>query len=132
MADAVTTNVVFAGTRRRIIQLINISDATGESDVVKVDASALTGPDGTAPTSVTVDAIDYNIQGFSSVVLEWDATTDNVIAVLPAGSGTLDFTYGGGIHDPKSTGTTGDILLTTVGASATATYDITLYLRLED
>ena len=132
MADAVTSNVIFAGSRRYIIQCQNISDGTGESDVVKVDVSALTGPNGIAPTSVVIEAVEYSIQGFSSVRIEFDATTDDKALTLGPGFGSLDFSYAGGIKNPKSTGTVGDILFTTAGALSGATYDITLFLRLKD
>lgn len=132
MADTVQTNVIFAGTRRRSVQLLNVSDGTGESNVVKVDVSALIGPDGSAPTYTVVEEIQYAIQGFTSVRLVWDATTDDEIAVLPSGSGYLNFKEAGGLVDPKSSGTTGDILLTTAGAVSGATYDITLVIRLKD
>ena len=131
MADTVTSQVLFAGTKKRSVKLTNVSDGTGESDVVKVDVSALTGPDGSAPTSATVEEIWWDIQGFTSVRLEWDATTDDPIAFL-SGTGYLDFTQLGGARDPKSTGTTGDIMLTTAGAVSGATYTIVLVVRLED
>jgi len=133
MADSVNTNTLFSGTRRKIYQFTNVSDGTGESAVVKVDISTLTGPNKSAPPSkLVVEAIDYNIQGFTSVTLYFDATTDDEIAVLPAGSGVVDFTYGGGLVDPQSSGATGDIVLTTTGAAANASYDITLYVRLKE
>lgn len=132
MTDTVDSKVVFAGTRKRIVRLTNISDGTGESDVVKVDVSALTGPDGTPPTSTAIEEIQWSINGFTSVRLEWDATTDDEIAVLGTGNGYFNFRNAGGLIDPKSTGTTGDILLTTAGNVSGATYDITLVLRLRD
>lgn len=132
MADTVQTNVIFDGSRRRIVQLLNSSDATGESAVVKVDVSALTGPDGTAPSKVSIQEVEYDIQGFSAVLLYFDATTDDEALYLPAGSGVKDFTNIGGLHDPQSTGTTGDIVLTTVGAAVGATYDIILHVKKHD
>lgn len=132
MADTVNTNVLFNGTRRRVVQLTNVSDGTGESDVVKVDVSALTGPDGSAPTYIVIEEITWSIQGFTSVRLEFDATTDDEAVVLGAGNGYMNFVNAGGLKDPKSTGTTGDLLLTTAGAVSGATYDITLVVRLKD
>jgi hypothetical protein len=132
MADTVDVKVQFPGTRKRVVHLTNISDGTGESAVVKVDVSALTGPDGSAPTYTAVEEIQYAIQGFTSVRLLWDATTDDEIAVLPSGSGYMNFRDAGGLVDPKSTGFTGDILLTTAGAVSGATYDITMVVRLKD
>lgn len=132
MADAVDTIVQFSGTRRHIVRLTNVSDGTGESAVIKVDISTLTNSKGVAPTRVNVESIQWAIQGFSSVKLLWDHTTDDELAVLSAGTGYRDFSQAGALKDPSSTGGTGDILLTTVGASATATYDILLSLILSD
>lgn len=132
MADAVDTYTEISGSKRIVLHLLNVSDGTGESAVNKLDISTLTGPDGTAPTSVTLEAVDYDVQGFSSVQLLWDHTTDDAMINLGAGQNVRDFTGIGGRHDPGSAGGTGDVLLTTVGASATATYDIVLVLRLED
>lgn len=129
MADAVTTKTVFNGTKKLVIHLTNISDGTGESDVVKVDKSTFTGPDGTEPTNLIVEKIEYDVSSMR-VALEWDHTTDEVIAVLQ-GQGTLDWTRSGGLKDTGS-GETGDILLTTTGHAAGDGYDITLYLRKKD
>lgn len=132
MADTVTTNVVFNGNRKYTVQLSNISDGTGESDVVKVDISTLIGPDKVnAPTAVAIEQVQWSIQGFTSVRVEWDHTTDDEALTLGAGNGYLDFRSSGGLRDPRSTGGTGDILFTTAGAVSGATYDITLFLRLK-
>lgn len=130
MADAVTSEYLFSGRKRKILHLTNISDGTGESAVVKADISTLTiNGNGTVPTGSAVDMIDYNIQGISSVRLFWDHTTDDEIAILPAGNGTIDWNAIGGKSDPRTTGGTGDIVLTTNGAVSGGTYDITIYFR---
>jgi len=132
MPDTIDSKVVFAGTRHRVVKFTNISDGTGESAVLKVDVSALVGPDGTAPTYTAVEEIQWSISGFNSVRLLWDADEDDEIAVLGPGNGYMNFTNVGGLVDPKSSGTTGDIFLTTNGAVSGATYDVTLILRLKD
>lgn len=132
MTDTVDSKVVFAGNRRYVVRLTNISDGTGEADVVKVDVSTLIGPDGTAPTYTAIEEIQWSINGFTSVRLEWDATTDDEIAVLGTGNGYFNFRSAGSLVDPRSSGTTGDILLTTAGNVAGATYDITINLVLKD
>jgi len=124
MADSVQTNVIFDGTRRKTIQIQNYSDGTGESAVVKVDASADADAD-----YYSIQEIQYDIGGFSNVVLYFDATTDDEAVTLPTGSGLKKFSRFGGLVDPKSTGYTGDILLTTNGAAANATYDIMIHLK---
>ena len=51
MADAVTSQIIFDGTRTAVMKFTNISDGTGESAVLKVDVSALTGFQGKTCTS---------------------------------------------------------------------------------
>lgn len=134
MADTVNTQVVFTGNRRYVVRLTNESDGTGESAVTKVDISTLTAPSGkagapgTAATYTAIDKIEYQVNGFNYVKLAWDHTTDDEIAIL-SGNGCIDAKAFGGIVDPKSTGGTGDILLTTDGAIDGASYDITIWLR---
>lgn len=129
MADTVDTLVVYSSPRKYVVRLTNISDGTGESAVVKVDKSALTGPTGAAPSKLMVEKIEYACSGMQ-VRLHWDATTDDEIAMLD-GAGFFDWTEVGGLEDPASTGTTGDIILTTFGHGVGDAYTITLYLRLK-
>ena len=133
MVDAVNVNVLRSGGKRYIIQMANLSDGTGETTVVKVNLSALLTVDVTpqVPTYSAVDYITYSIQGFTSVRLYWDHNTDDEIAYLAAGWGTIDYFPVGGRVDPRSAGGTGNIILTTGGAVSGATYDITLWTRLK-
>lgn len=129
MADTVTTEYIFNGRRRKVLHLTNISDGTGEVNVAKVTLSGITFNGSQIPTGSAVDMIDYNIQGMSSVRLFWDHTADDEIAILPVGSSAIDFNAIGGKADPRSSGGTGNILLTTNGQVAGGTYDITIFLR---
>ena len=129
MADTVDTITMADGLRNHIVRLTNVSDGTGESDVKKVDISTLTGPDGvagTAPDSFAIEYVSWAIQGFSSVRIEFDATTDDEGLVL---TGVGERVFDPPLADPKSTGYTGDIFLTTAGAVNGATYDIVLHLK---
>jgi hypothetical protein len=126
MADAVTTTTVFNGTQRLVVHLTNVSDGTGESNVVKVDKSTFTGPNGSEPTNFVLERVDYDVSSMR-VLLTLDRTTDQTLVVLQ-GQGTMDFTSSGGLLK-ASTGDTGDILLTTANHAAGDGYDITLYLR---
>lgn len=129
MADTVTSKVVFSGTRRYVVHLTNRSDGTGESNVVKVDKSTLTGLSGTEPGKLVVERIHYDVSAMR-VTLTWDQTSDEVIAVLQ-NIGKLDWRKSGGLVG-SNTGGTGDILLTTANQTSGDGYDITLYLRLKD
>ena len=129
MADTVDSKTVRAAFGRYCMKFTNISDGTGESSVVKVDVSTLVNGRGDAGTQCVIKRIEYNIQGFTSVRLHWDAATDDEIAILPTGSGVLDFTPEGGLKDPQSTTPVGDIKLTTAGTTSGNTYDISVWFR---
>lgn len=133
MADAVDIRILRSGGKRYIIHMTGISDGTGESAVVKVNLSALLTVDypPLVPTYSSVDYVQWGIQGFSSVRLFWDHTIDDTIVLMPAGWGVADFFPVGGLVDPRSAGGTGNIILTSAGAVAGATYDITLWTRLK-
>ena len=131
MADTVDVKVLRSNTNRYVQHLTNESDGTGESAVVKLDISTLSLPDGTTPVTASVESIEYSVSGFNYVVLEWDATTNDEIAVL-TGSGYIDWLDVGGAHDPQSTGSTGDVVLTTDGAIDGASYDITIRYKLKN
>jgi hypothetical protein len=130
MADTVDTKVLRGSRGYYTVVLQNRSDGTGESDVTKVDISTLLTGSGGVPTYTAIERIDWAVWGFNYVLLEWDHTTDDEIATL-AGVGSLDWTYEGGNVDPRSSGGTGDILLTTSGTTANSGYDITIRLRLK-
>jgi len=130
MADAVNTQVVFRGTKRFIVTLTSVSDGTGETAVVKVDKSTLIGPDGTEPSRIVVEKIEYAMDGMACR-LYWDHDADDEIAML-SGAGYFDWTEGGGLCDPASAGGTGDIILTTFSHALGDSYTITLFLRLKD
>lgn len=132
MADTVDTKVIFSGTRRYVTKLTCISDGTGESGVVKVDISTLTGPSGGVVSKVVLEEVQWSIVGFSSVRLYFDHNTDDEMAVLGSGSGYFNFRPAGGSVDPASAGGTGDIILSSANPIVGATYDITLVLRLKD
>lgn len=148
MANAVTVRTLVDTPYLTVVHCTNISDGSGEeTNAIKADKSALVFCPGIVTAGVMaapleavaldIGAVRWNIQGFSSVQLKWDHTTDDVALVL-SGGGYDDFIGPGGergpflmptLTDPRSAGGTGDILLTTVGSSATSTYDITLWLR---
>ena len=130
MADTVDVQVIHSGPRRYVVRLSNYSDGTGEIDAIKVDKSTLTGPVGAEPSKLVIEEIEWNLQGFNYVILEWDRTADQEIAVLGTSSGYKNYRPVGGLCD-NATGGTGDIVLTTSGATAGASYDITLAVRLK-
>lgn len=125
MADAVTSQTIFDGERMAVMKFTNVSDGTGESAVLKVDVSALSpSAFGLACDGVTLERVHCSINGMSVNIL-WDATTDVPAFIAAPGVYTFDFCK---IQLPNNAGTgkTGDILFTTIGASAGDTYTIVL------
>lgn len=120
MADAVTSQTLIDGPRNVVMKFTNTSDGTGESAVLKVDVSALSG----APSRVRINRVHYSVAGMVARLL-WDATTDVTILDLQ-GDGTFDASGFGGLSNNAGTGVTGDILLTTVGHTSGDSYSIIL------
>lgn len=129
MADAVSTVTLHNSRKYLVVKLLNKSDGTGESNVVKVDKSTFTGLNGLEPTKIVIDKILYDCSGMQ-VTISYDHTSDVNIAHI-GGFGCLDYTDAGGLPDSGS-GQTGDILFTTTNHSSGDTYDITLYCRKKD
>lgn len=130
MADTVTSTTILDGDKDFIVQLTNVSDSTGESAVTKVDVSGLTArkSDGAACTGVKLTKVFYSILGFTKIGLLWDASTDTLCMELnPSADGILDFSDFGGLQNTSGSGKTGDINLTTTGASSGDSYMITLH-----
>ena len=131
MADAVTSTPLSDSDRSAVIQLTNTSDGTGEAAVNKVDVSGLATrtSDGATCTGVRLAKIVYSTFGMS-VKLLWDATTNTICWDLNSDYTTdEDFTEFGGIRNTAASGgKTGDILLTTTGASSGDSYVIVLTL----
>lgn len=128
MADAISTITMQTG-KHYIVRRVCDSDGTGESDAILLDISTLTNANGVVPTRTRIKEIWYDIQGFSSITLKWDHTTDDTIGIF-SGGGYLDLHAVGGLLDPASAGGTGDILITTAGATATASYTLVLVVEL--
>ena len=123
MADAVTSQTIFDGDKKVIQKFTNISDGTGESEVKKVDVSALTtNGHGQTCTSVTIEKIWWQCVGMKTRLF-FDATSNAFIIELGENqSGYHDYSSFGGLKNNAGSGVTGDILFTTVGHSSADTY----------
>lgn len=123
MADAVTTQIIQNGPRNLVLKFTNFSDGTGESGVVKVDATSTTYADqGVVPgIHLKVARIIFAVTG-GSVRMQWVATS-NVDLWDISGFGTYDYTYAPLIV-PVVTGATGQISFTTQGFASGSSYTI--------
>lgn len=122
MADAVASQTLIDAERNVVMKFTNISDGTGESAVLKVDVSALSG----APSRVRIIRIHGSTAGMGVDIL-WDATADVLAWHFPPDSvETLDFSRFGGLQNNAGSGITGDVLFTTFGHSTGDRYSIIL------
>lgn len=116
----------------RIVLLYNgiSSDASNAADDIVVDKSQLLlGGTTRVPNELAIERIEYAVVGFDAAILEFDNTSDQLIARL-SGQGCLDFTESGGMVS-DGTGGTGDIVVTTTGGAADAQLSIKLTVKLK-
>jgi hypothetical protein len=139
MADVVTTQLLENGPRRVVYKFTNVSDGTGETGVVKIDPTS-SGPLGVVEQGQTIypgihlKIVDmaYDIRAMA-VRMQWDASSA-VDIWIASGDGAGPFSFldsrAGfqGIVNPDTTGATGKILFTTIGANLNASYSIILAL----
>lgn len=125
MVDVVTSQTIFDGERKAVMKFTNVSDGTGETAVLKVDVSALNpSAFGKVCDGVTLERIHASINGMSVSII-WDAATDVPAFIAAPGMYTFKFDN---LQLPNNggTGVNGDVLFTTIGASAGDTYTIVL------
>ncbi|NBX98070.1 hypothetical protein EBQ81_04365, partial [bacterium] len=111
----------------------NISDGTGETNVVKVSANTLVASDGDGSSQrLTINKIFWNVSSGTTptytprVNLLWRGSTNTLITTL-SGSGYWDLSTSG--QAPlinNAPAANGDILITTNGFTASAGYTIIL------
>ena len=129
MADTVASQTIQDGQRTAVLRFTNVSDGTGESNVVTVDVSALSKDDkGRSCSEVHIQRIYWATVGMS-VKLDFDATSNALAIGLPADS-TGDEYYDNFTAIPNNAGSgkTGDILFSTTGHSSGDTYMVILEL----
>ena len=127
MADAVNVTTIEDGERPLVVQLTNLSDSTGESDVTKIDVSALnSSATGQSCNEVRIQEIWAQVHGFDGVRLLYDADTNVVAFDAGVGWNYQDFSSVGGLK-MYGTNATGDILLSTLGTEASGdSYEIVI------
>jgi hypothetical protein len=123
----IATQILVDGPRNTVA--ITTGDATAAiTNQVLLDPALLTGINpgmsgqGTA-TLLRMDHIDYSITDGVIVQLIWDATTPVVMVEL-YGRGKLEAAMFGGYQNPNGAGTTGKILLTTVGTGTAGAFPV--------
>jgi hypothetical protein len=130
MADLVTTQILSDADKTAILKFTNISDGTGETNVVKIDVSTLNqlgiagNSQGTPCNGVIIQKITASTYGMGVQML-WEAD-ENVLAwVVPANSQyRTKLNEFGGIQNNSGDGKTGNLLFTTIDASEGDVYAV--------
>ena len=132
MADAVATQTLLDGEKMVVQKFTNVSDGSGESEVVKVDVSALVAnARGQACTGVVIEKIWWQCIGMKVQIL-WNASSNVFCIELGENqSGNHDYTSFGGLINNAGSGKDGDVLFTTVGHTSADTYTIIMSMRKE-
>jgi hypothetical protein len=132
MADTVTSQTLKDHASAWAVKLTNVSDGTGESNVVKVSANNLVASNGDGSSQrLSITKIFWNVSKGTSptidprVTLLWRGNSNTTIVTL-TGSGYWDLTTGGQcpLTNNAGAGANGDILLTTAGFTNTAAYTV--------
>ena len=114
MADVVTTQTITDTSGVKfVVKLTNLSDGTGETDVLKVDASNTTFM--TEDGNRKISKVYYSINTTSpksGVEIKWDGATD-ATALFLGGQGYIDLRTSGNEIPNNATTPTGDVLLST-------------------
>jgi hypothetical protein len=137
MADTVTSIILENGPRRVVMAFTNVSDGTGESGVVKVNATS-SGSLGvvvagqTYYPGVNLKVVDvwYDI-GSMKLAMAWDNggnASTNFMVVGGYGRWPMLDSRGGfqGFVNPNNSGATGSVKFTTIGAALNSTYSVVL------
>jgi len=141
MADTVKVITIFEDDINLVVKLTGVSDGTGEANVKKVDiTTVIVNEYGKQPSGFNLEQLRWAIQGYTNINLIFDRTaTPATVAVLCASGyddyrglqrGTRNMQRLAGLADPNMAAGDGkgSLLLTSVGAVAGATYDITVWL----
>ena len=130
MADTVTTQtLVDTSGVKFVAKLTNISDGTGETDVIKVDASATTFM--TENSSRKIAKIWFSVNTAnpkSAVELKWAGAT-NATALFLSGQGFFDLREAGDEITNNATTPTGDVLLSTRNFASGDNYSLVIEFR---
>lgn len=126
---AITNSQTIIDGEHTVIQKFYMfaQDATGETNVVKVDPSTLAkSSSGLSCTGVRLNKVTAITHG-QEVLMQWDATSPVPIMFVPPDSQyTQDYSGFGGLPNNSGAGKTGKVTFTTYDTSTGDSYTIIL------
>jgi len=128
MTTTVATQTILDGDRLVIQKFTGIQvDATGETNVIKIQPSTLAKNNyGAACTSVQIQKIWASTHGLEIEML-WEASSNVFCWLVPQNTTYIqDFRDFGGLTNNAGTGKTGNLMFTTLDASAGDAYTVVI------
>jgi hypothetical protein len=130
MADIISTQIITDTSGVKfVVKLTNFSDGSGETNSLKVDASASTFM--TEDGNRKISKVYYSINTAnpkSAVELLWDGATA-ATALLLSGQGFFDFRTAGNEIPNNATSPNGDVLLSTKNFANGDNYSLVIEFR---
>jgi hypothetical protein len=130
MADIISTQIITDTSGVKFVtKLTNFSDGSGETNSLKVDASASTFM--TEDGNRKISKVYYSINTAnpkSAVELMWDGATA-ATALLLSGQGFFDFRTAGNEIPNNATSPNGDVLLSTKNFANGDNYSLVIEFR---
>jgi len=133
MANTVSINRSFWDGTRGALHYNLSSDGTALSDLSLIDISGLGGT-GNGPTNIKIRTIQATLYGNFILTLEFDATTDETIAVIENQTADVSFKYvvdytdgpnkGWTSTDIAAVGWVGDLFATSSGLASGDGFDL--------
>ena len=120
MAVAATQQIINDGHRNLNLKYTLAGTSGDITNSILVNISGFNDADGNAlgANGLTLIGIDASLTGFSANLL-WDATANVELIEIPSDQPyKQDFRSFGGIKDNSGSGSTGDVLITTTGYTA--------------
>lgn len=131
MADVTSIKILEEGPRNAMVRISGVLDTANASLAAGITLAMFTNNDlnATPLKGFRLDHIWFTVSDAMSVVLEWDATTQQLIGAF-SDANEMNFRHAGGLQpDMAAAGYTGSISIRTVNWSATVqTFTIMLDL----
>jgi len=130
MADIVTSQTITDTSGVKfVVKLTNFSDGSGETDVIKIDASNTTFMTEDGNRKIAKIWFSVNTANPKSAVeLKWAGVT-NATALLLSGQGFFDLRTAGDEIPNNATTPTGDVLLSTKNFANGDNYSLVIEFR---
>lgn len=120
MANSLVTQTLVDGDKNVVVLCLGTLDTSNLASTLVIDVSALAP----AATDLLIEKLSWSVSSGLQLLLWWDATTDD-LAFAAHDAADAEFCRFGGLKNPRSTGWTGDLNLTTLGYSAgTVTFSL--------